>query len=109
LGSSPKSIPTAHNSENNQITVKGDYMKLNEKIKRLKAGCYIKYSEINYVRRIFLYTPDGSCWIASLNIKEFESMLSKGLIKLKSKDDSSMSHPNRTIQLDIRIYVWSSS
>jgi hypothetical protein len=82
-------------------------MKAKEKIEKLKEGYYIGYSEISYTRRIFLYVPDGSNWVDSLNIKEFESLLSKGLIKLESKDDSPMLHPNRTIQRDIRKYVYS--
>lgn len=81
-------------------------MKLKDKIDKLKNGYYIGYSEISYTRRIFLYVPDGSNWIDSLNIKEFESLLSKGFIKLESKDDSPMIHPNRTIQRDVRKYVY---
>lgn len=81
-------------------------MKEKEKIDKLKNGYYIEYSEINYTRRIFLYSKDGSNFICSLSIKEFESLLSKGFIKLDSKDDSPMLHPNRTIQRDIRKYVY---
>jgi hypothetical protein len=82
-------------------------MKAKEKIEKLKEGYYIDYSDISYTRRIFLYVPDGSKWVASLNMKEFESLLSKGLIKLESKDDSPYFHPNRTTQRDIRKYVYS--
>jgi hypothetical protein len=82
-------------------------MKIKEKIEKLKQGYYIEYYDILYVRRIFLYVPDGSCWVASLNIKEFESLLSKGLIKLESKDDSPMLHPSKIIQRDRRKYVYS--
>ena len=81
-------------------------MKAKEKIEKLKEGYYIGYSEISYTRRIFLYEPNGKYWIDSLNVKEFESLLVKGLIKLESKDDTPMLHPNRTIQRDIRKYVY---
>ena len=81
-------------------------MKAKEKIQKLKDGYYIGYSEISYTRRIFLYVPDGSRWVTTLNIKEFESLLSKGLIKLDSRDETTLSHPNRNIPVDKRKYVY---
>lgn len=65
-------------------------MKQKEIIEKLKTGHYIQWSEINYTRRIFIYTPDGKNWLAQINIKSFEALREKGILKVESYDDKYM-------------------
>ena len=82
-------------------------MKLKEKIEKLKLGYYIEFSKNTFMRRIFLRTPDGEDWIDSLNLKEFESMLKKGLIRLHSQDNEMSSSSLRSFsKSDTRKYVY---
>lgn len=62
-------------------------MKQKEIIEKLKEGYYIKWSEISYTRRIFIYTPDGKDWLAQINIKSFEALQKMNILKIESYDD----------------------
>jgi len=66
-------------------------MKQKEIIEKLKTGHFIQWSEINYTRRIFIYTPDGKNWIAQLNIKSFEALKNKEVLKCENYDDKDFS------------------
>ena len=81
-------------------------MKQAEIIKKLKEGYYIKYEEISYTRRIFLYAPDSEYFVEVLNAKQLESLLSKGIIRFYSSDNGSMIHPNRTVQRCFKKYIY---
>lgn len=59
-------------------------MKQKEIIEKLKQGHYIQWSEINYTRRIFIYTPDGKNWLDQINIKSFEALKEKGVLKVET-------------------------
>ena len=63
---------------------------------------------MSYIRRIFLRDPNNaSNFITQLNINSFDALIKKGVIKLESKNNEPYLHPNRTISVDIRKYIYS--
>ena len=82
-------------------------MKANEKIKKLKEGCYIEYSKIGYTTKIYLKDKEDNL-ICIMTQKEFDSLkkLNKNMLKLIKIDDSDLITTNKTIQREIKTYVY---
>lgn len=81
-------------------------MKQNQIIEKLKEGYYIEWEELNYTRRIFIYRPDGSDWLDQINIKSFQSLYKKGILKIESYDDKDLSLSIHNVQRKKIKYVW---
>lgn len=81
-------------------------MKAKEKIEKLKEGCIIECREIAYTTTIQLIDEKENKPIALLNKREFESLISKNIIKLESIDTKDFIHPNRTVKREIRKYIY---
>lgn len=81
-------------------------MKQKEIIQKLKEGHYIEWSEYSYTRRIFIYTPDGENWLAQINIKSFEALKEKGILKVESYNDKDFQSGYYTLQRKKIKYVY---